>query len=144
MNETFNGIDLMDEIGFKDEAFIINLLDTLKGHKSIKYLSLHVQDIRPSNQKEIHLVTSLRNDKLISHLCISASVISRELTKALIHASKERNTLTHLEFYNSQVADDDMAQLKSLYNNGTLIKLAFYEQPRWPVTLEETNGQLKN
>jgi len=143
-NKTLVELDLFHLTGVADEAFIMNLLDILRGHNSIKYLSLHVQDIQPSNRKETHLIQSLRNYEFISRLCISASVISHELIEALIHASKERNTLTHLEFYNGQMTENDMAQLQSLYNDGNLIQLTFSEKSRWDVMLEETNGPLSN
>ncbi|CAF2524435.1 unnamed protein product [Rotaria sp. Silwood2] len=118
-----------------------NLTEVLRSHNSIKYLSLHVQDIRPSTQKEIHLIKSLKNDEFISRLCISGLTVSNQLAKALIHAAKERNTLTHVEFYYSQMTEDDMAQLHLLYNDGTLIQLVFSEKTRWNTILKETNQE---
>ncbi|CAF5167852.1 unnamed protein product, partial [Rotaria magnacalcarata] len=114
-NTTFVEIDLMDCTGFKEEAFIIKLLDLLREHKSIRYLSLHVEDIQLSNQKETYMIKSLRRDKFIARLCISESIISREFIEALYHASKVNDTLTNVNFYNSQVTDEDKAQLHSLY-----------------------------
>ncbi|CAF1619085.1 unnamed protein product, partial [Rotaria magnacalcarata] len=83
---------------------------------------------------------SLQNDELISRLCISSSVISSEFTEALLHAGAKHDTFTYLEFYNCQVEDDDKAKLQSLYENGRLHQLSFYEEPRWYVLLDETNG----
>jgi hypothetical protein len=133
----------MDYIGFNDEAFITNLLSTLRRHKSIKHLSLHICDVRPSNPKEACLIDSLQNDKFISRLCLSESVISRKLTETLVYASQKCHSLTHLEFYRSKIANDDITQLQSLYNNETLIHLTFSEQTRWYLALQETGDSFK-
>ena len=139
-NTTLVVIDLMDRTKFEDENFVPNLLNILRGHKSIKYLHLYIENIRPSHSKETCLIYSLRNDKFISHLCISESIISRELTDAFVYASKERRTLIHLEFYTSQVQDGDMKRLHSLYDSGSLIqKIIFSDQPRWRAMLDQTN-----
>ncbi|CAM4884412.1 unnamed protein product [Rotaria socialis] len=140
-NMTLVEIDLMDYTGFKEEAFVIKLLDTLREHKSIRYLSLHVEDIQLSNQKETYMIRSLRRDKFIARLCISASIISREFIEALYHASKVNDTLTYMNFYNSQVNDGDKAQLHSLYETGNLLQLGFYEQSRWDVMFAKLNEQ---
>jgi hypothetical protein len=128
-NRTLVEIDLMDSSGFADETFIINLLSTLREHKSIKHLNLHVCYITPSNQKEDCLRNSLLNDKFISRLCLSKSVISHQLTQALVHASQEYRSLTHLEFYDNQMNADDVSQLQSLYKNENLIHLIISEEP---------------
>ncbi|CAF4154930.1 unnamed protein product [Rotaria magnacalcarata] len=141
-NKTLVEVDLIDRNGFEDQVFISNLLDTLRDHKSIKHLNLHIADVQPSNQKEIHLIEALKHGRFVSCLCISASVISHKLTKALHRASKERHTLTQLEFYKSHVNDDDKTQLQSLYNSGSLHQLSFYEKPRWYVMREQTNEPL--
>ncbi|CAF1968721.1 unnamed protein product [Rotaria magnacalcarata] len=138
--KTLIELDLMDYTGFEDEDFINTLLEILKEHKSIKYLNIHITNVQPSNQKEVDLMKSLQNDELISHLCISSSVISSEFAEALLHAGAKRDTFTYLEFYNCQVEDDDKAKLQSLYENGSLHQLNFYEAPRWYVLLDETNG----
>ena len=138
-NTTLAVIDLMDRTKFEDENFVPNLLNILRGHKSIKYLHLYIENILPSNSKETCLIDSLRNDKFISRLCISESIISRELTDAFVYASKERRTLIHLEFYTSQVRDRDMKRLHSLYDSGSLIQIIFSDQPRWLATLDQTN-----
>jgi hypothetical protein len=142
-NVTLVEIDIMDPIGFSDETFITNLLSTLREHKSIKQLSLHICNVRPSNQNEVCLMSSLFNDTFICRLCLSQSVISDKLTQALIHASQERRSLTHLEFYNSQIDADDVLQLKLLYNNEILIHLTISEQPRSCLVQEETNNSLE-
>ncbi|CAM4896062.1 unnamed protein product [Rotaria socialis] len=141
-NKKLLEIDLMDPSGLNDEACINLLLDTLKNHKSIKHLSLHIRNMRPTDQKEISLMKSLQKHVFISRLCISSSLISREFTEALLYASKEQSTLTYLEFYNCKVKKDDKAEIQSLYDNGSLPHLAFYEEPRWDVLLKETNGSL--
>ncbi|CAF2191010.1 unnamed protein product [Rotaria magnacalcarata] len=140
--KTLVELDLMDYTGFDDEDFINTLLEILKGHKSIKYLNIHITNVQPSNQKEVDLMKSLQNDELISRLCISSSVISSEFTEALLHAGAKRDAFTYLEFYNCQVEDDDKAKLQSLYENGSLHQLNFYEEPRWYVLLNETNGSV--
>jgi hypothetical protein len=136
-NLKFVEIDLMEYTGFKEETFVIKLLDTLREHKSIKSLNLHVEDIQPSKQIETHMIKSLQHDKFISRLCISASFISHEFIEALLHASQVHGTLTYLNFYNCDVKNDDKAKLASLYNKGSLLQLGFYEQPRWRVILEK-------
>ncbi|CAM4941952.1 unnamed protein product [Rotaria socialis] len=141
-NKTLVEIDLMDRNGFKDEIFINNLLSILKEHKSIKYLNLHIADVQPSNRKEACLIESLQHDEFISRLCISSSTISSKLTKALLHAGEKRDTFTYLELYNCQVRHDEQAKLQSLYENGRLHQLGFYEQPRWLMMLEKTNESL--
>ncbi|CAF3115049.1 unnamed protein product [Rotaria socialis] len=141
-NKTLVEIDLMDRNGFKDEIFINNLLSILKEHNSIKYLNLHIVDVQPSNQKEACLIESLQHDEFISRLCISSSTISSKLTKALLHAGEKRDTFTYLELYNCQVRHDEQAKLQSLYENGRLHQLGFYEQPRWLMMLEKTNESL--
>jgi len=88
-------------------------------------------------------MNSLRNDKFISRLCLSESIISHKLTETLVHASQERRSLTHLEFYRSKIDDDDVSQLQSLCYNETLIHLTFSEQTRWHLALEETSDQFK-
>ncbi|CAF5153887.1 unnamed protein product, partial [Rotaria magnacalcarata] len=140
--KTLVELDLMDYTGFEDEDFINTLLEILKEHKSIKYLNIHITNVQPSNQKEVDLMKSLQNDEFISRLCISSSLISCEFTEALLHAGAKRDTFTYLEFYNCQVKDDDKAKLQSLYENGRLHQLSFYEEPRWYVLLDETNGSV--
>jgi hypothetical protein len=126
-NRTLVEIDLMDSSGLADKTFIINLLSTLREHKSIKYLSLHVCYVTPSSQKEDCLRNSLFNDKFISRLCLSKSDISHQLTEALVYASQKHRSLTHLEFYDNQMNADDVLQLQSLYKNEILIHLIISE-----------------
>jgi hypothetical protein len=90
---------------------------------------LHVCYVTPSSQKEDCLKNSLLNDKFISRLCLSKSVISHQLTQALVHASQEHRSLTHLEFYDSQMNADDVSKLQWLYKNETLIHLIISEEP---------------
>jgi hypothetical protein len=142
-SQTLVEIDLMDFNGFTDETFITNLLSTLRDHKSIKHLSLHVCYVKPSNQKEDCLRDSLLNDTFIFRLCLSKSVISHQFTQALVHASQEYRSLTHLEFYDSQMNADDVSQLQSLYKNEALIHLIISKQPRWHSIHGETSDSLK-
>jgi len=128
-NQTLVEIDIMDSIGFNDETFITDLLNTLREHKSIKRLSLHVCNVKPFKQKEACLMDSLLNDKFISRLCLSKSDISRHFTQTLVYASQEHRSLIHLEFYNSKISADDVSQLQSLYKNETLIHLIISEEP---------------
>ncbi|CAF4157651.1 unnamed protein product [Rotaria magnacalcarata] len=137
-NTAFVEIDLMDHIGFKEETFVIKLLDTIKESKPTKYLSLHIENIQPSNKKETYLIKSLTDYSFISRLCISESVVSRKFIDALYYASKVNDTLTYVNFYNSQVTDEDKAQLHSLYASGNLLQLGFYEQSRWHITVGES------
>ncbi|CAF4560579.1 unnamed protein product, partial [Rotaria socialis] len=65
-NTTFVEIDLMDHLGFKEETFVIKLLDILRESKPTKYLSLHIKDIQPSNKKETYLIKSLTDYSFIS------------------------------------------------------------------------------
>ncbi|CAF4141318.1 unnamed protein product [Adineta steineri] len=67
-NQTLKEIDIMDQTGFEDETFIVNLLNTVKEHKSIKHLSLHVKNIQQSDRKEASLSESLKNHQFISRL----------------------------------------------------------------------------
>ncbi|CAF4582908.1 unnamed protein product [Rotaria socialis] len=131
----------MDHIGFKEETFVIKLLDILRESKPKKYLSLHIKDIQPSNKKETYLIKSLTDYSFISRLCISESVVSQKLIDALYHASKVNDTLTYMNFYDSQVNDEDKAQLHSLYETGNLLQLGFYEQSRWDVRFAKLNEQ---
>jgi hypothetical protein len=142
-NQTLIEIDLMDSNEFTDETFIVNLLNTLREHKSIKHLSLRVCNISPSSQKEVCLRDSLLKDKFISRLCLSKSIISHEFTQALVHASQEHRSLTHLEFYENQIDANDISQLQSLYKNETLIHLIVSEKPRSHSEQEQTKDELK-
>jgi arginine deiminase len=101
-----------------------------------------VCNVSPSSQKEDCLRDSLLNDKFISRLCLSKSIISHELTQVLVHASQEHRSLTHLEFYENQIDADDVSQLQSLYENEILIHLIISEKPHGHSGQEETkDGQ---
>ncbi|CAF2124594.1 unnamed protein product [Rotaria magnacalcarata] len=138
-NTTFVEIDLMDHIGFKEETFAIKLLNILRESKPTKYLSLHIEDIQSSNKKEPYLIKSLTDYSIISRLCISESIVSRKFIDALCTASKVHGTLTYVNLYNSQVNEDDRAQLHSLYETDNLLQLSFYGQSRWHITVGESN-----
>lgn len=141
-NRTLVEIDLMDSIGFDDETFVVNLLKILENRKETQYVSLHIRNIKPTDAKEMHLIQAFRNNNFISRLRISTSVISNELIEAFIYAVEESNTLTHLEFYNCQVNNNQRAHLQSLYSDGNLIKLTFSEKERWDVIISDENDQL--
>ena len=74
----------MDSIDFNDDPFINDLFSTLRGHNSIKPLSLYICNVRLFNEKEACLIDLLRNDKFISRLCLSKSNISHELTQTFV------------------------------------------------------------
>ena len=122
-NKTLVEINLMDQTGFEDETFVVNLLDILRKHTSIKSASLHIENISPSDRKEAHLIDSLTNGRVITRLCISKSIISYELTEAFIYASEESNTLIRLEFYTTRLQDRDKKKLQSLYKSGSSLQL---------------------
>ena len=142
-NKTLVEIDLMDHSGFEDETFVADLLDILRKHTTIKSASLHIENIKLSDRKEVCLIDSLRNGRFITRLCISKSIISSELTEALSDASvsEEDNALIYLKFYTTQVQDRDMKKLRSLYKKGNLLELTFSDQPRWLEMFEGTNVQ---
>ncbi|CAM4923194.1 unnamed protein product [Rotaria socialis] len=126
----------------------IKAIDTVQNWLHIHY-KLYFLCECSQDPKEMHvapheacLIESLQHDEFISRLCISSSTISSKLTKALLHAGEKRDTFTYLEFYNCQVSDDEQAKLQSLYENGRLHQLGFYEQPRWLMMLEKTNESL--
>ena len=126
----------MDSNDFMDENFIMNLLKVLRGHKSIKHLHLHVCNISPSNSIEDCLNDSLLNDKFISRLCLSKSIISHQLTQA-------HRSLIHLELYKNQIQADDLSQLQSLSENDSLIHLIISEKSRRQFLQEDTKDELK-
>ena len=142
-NHTLVEIDLIDCMGFSDANFITDLFRTLRQHKSIKQLSLHICNVAPLNQMETSLIESLENDKFITHLCFSESIISQKLTQTLINAIQNHGLLDQLEFYKCQINDDDISQLQALDNNETLMHLIISEQPRSQLNLQETENECK-
>jgi hypothetical protein len=142
--KTLVDLDIMDHTSVDDKSATIELLKILRGHKSIKHLHLHVFDVQPSNGNEICLIDSLLNDTFISHLRISESIISHQFILALVHACEEFHSLTHLEFYNCQLNEDDISKLQSLYTNEILTHLTISEHSYWSITLTEMLEQIKN
>jgi hypothetical protein len=143
-NNTLVDLDIMDHTCVDDKAATIELLKTLRGHKSIKYLRLHVFDVQPSNQNEVCLIDSLLNDSFISHLRLSESTISNELLSAIVHASEKLCSLTLLEFYNCQLNEDDISKLQLLHSNESLIYLTISVQQYWLTAITEIRQQLQN
>jgi Ran GTPase-activating protein (RanGAP) involved in mRNA processing and transport len=143
-NETLIDLDIMDHTCANDKAATIELLKILRKHKSIKHLRLHVFDVRSSNPNETCLIDSLLHDSFITHLRISESIISHECILALVYASEERRSLTHLEFYNCQLNEDDVLQLQLLLTNESLTHLLISGQQYWTKALREIRQQLQN
>lgn len=138
-NETLSEIDLMDPYGFDDENFLSNLLDTLKDHRSIKTLSLHVRKIRHFDN-DACLKSSLIQNNLIKRLRISSSNISHEFIDVICNLSKEDSKLTHLEFYQCQADDNDKARLQSFDDSqGFFQILGFYDESCMDATFGEIN-----
>ncbi|CAF1358731.1 unnamed protein product [Rotaria sp. Silwood1] len=143
-NETLIDLDIIDQTSMDDKAATIELLNVLRRHKSIKHVRLHIFDIQPSNKNEICLINTLLNDSFISHLRISESIISHQFIEALVYASKERHSLTYVEFYNSQLNEDDISTLQLLYTNESLTHLSICEQQYFSVAIKEMRQQLVN
>jgi hypothetical protein len=143
-NKTLVDLDLMDHTYIDDKTATIELLKILRGHKSIKHLRLHIFDVKPANDNETALIDCLSNDTFISHLRISDSIISQQLILAIVHASEELHSLTHLEFYHSQLDEDEISKLQLLYTNESLTHLTISEQSYWSIALIEMREQLKN
>jgi hypothetical protein len=143
-NKTLVDLDIMDHTYIDDKAATIELLKILREHKSIKHLHLHVFDVQPSNQNETCLIDSLLHDTFISHLRISNSIISHEFILAIVHACEEFHSLVHLEFYNSQLDENDISKLQLLYTNESLTHLTISEHSYWSIVVTEMQKQLKN
>ncbi|CAF3379373.1 unnamed protein product, partial [Rotaria sp. Silwood2] len=144
----FRDIDLMDTFGFQDENFICDLLDIFKDHWSIENVSLHLHDIQPDTKKETYLIKSLKDSNFISHLRISASIISHKLIETFIKAV-EKHRLTHLEFYNSHLSDAEIMkpqwlQLQCLHDNGFLFKLVWSDKIYWHKMFDQKDEQQEN
>lgn len=139
-NRNLTEIDLMNSTGFDDETFLVSLLEIMENRNAIKYVSLNIPNIKPTDAKEKKLIKVLINNKFISRLCLSTSIISHSLVEALIYAARELNVLTHLEFYNCQVDNEDMAQLQLLDKDKVLMQLVFSEAAKWKMI--DTNDQL--
>ncbi len=91
--------------------FIVHLLSALREHQSIKHLSLRVCDVNPSDLKENCLRNSLLKDKIISH----------QFKQAIVHASQENRSLTHLDLYENQINADDISQLYNFCTNNEIL-----------------------
>ncbi len=137
-------LSIIDHRYSNDEDFIVKLLNTLDGHKSLKRLSFHVYNIKPSDRKEDCLVKFLIHNSFISRLYISSSIISNKFVEALIHASQKINSLTHLEFYDCQINENDISSLKLLQTPESLTQLIFSEEPYWAMTMNEMQRQFQD
>ncbi|CAF3787935.1 unnamed protein product [Adineta steineri] len=140
-NNTLVELDIMDHTCVDDKTGTIELLKILRKHKSIKHLRLHVYHIELSNENETYLIDSLLHDTFITHLRISQSIISHELITAIIHACQEIHSLIHLEFYNSQLNEDDISKLQLLHTNGNLTYLSISEQDYWSIVATEFHNE---
>lgn len=136
-NKTLTDLDIIDHTCIDDKTATIELLKILRGHKSIKHLHLHIFNIQPSKENESCLIDSLLNDKFISHLRISDSNVSHELILAITHACEEFYSLTSVEFYQSQLLEDDISKLQLLYTNESLTHLIISENSYWSILLKE-------
>ena len=112
-------------------------------HKSIKRLTLHVYNVKPNNRKETCLVNALFQDTFIIRLHISESIISKQLTEALVHASQKTNALNYLEFCDCHVSDDHMASLLLLQTTENLTYLITSKEQFWFVVMSEIQRQFQ-
>jgi hypothetical protein len=142
-NSTLVELHIIDHHCFDDEHFTIKLLNILHDHKSIKRLTLHLYNVKPLKQKETCLIDALLHRSFISRLHFSQSIISHQLIQALIHSSQKNHSLTHLEFYDCQINDDDIANLQLLYINANLTHLKFSKESYWLVAVAEMRRQLQ-
>jgi hypothetical protein len=55
-NRTLVELDIMNYTGFDDERFIIKIVKSLRGHKSLKQLSLLISYFKSSDENEGHLI----------------------------------------------------------------------------------------
>ena len=143
-NSTLVELDIIDHHCFDDEHFTIKLLNILHDHKSIKRLTLHLHNVKPLKEKETSLIDALLHRSFITRLHFSQSIISHQLIQAFIHSSQKNHSLTHLEFYDCQVNDDDMANLQLLYMNTNLTHLTFSKESYWLVAVADTRRQLQH
>lgn len=135
----------MDHHSFDDEDFTIKLLNILHDRKSIKRLTLHVYDVRPSSLKEACLIrNSLCQRSFISRLHISESVILDEFIQALIDASQTNCSLFHLEFYDCQITVDQVSKLQSLHDDGNLDHLTISNEQYWFKVISQMRKQLQD
>ena len=142
-NSTLTELSIMDHQCVNDGDFINQLLVVLRGHKSIKRLTLYVYNIKPNNRKEACLVNALFEDVFIVRLHISESIISNQLAEALVHASQKTNALRHLELYHCQISDDHKSSLQQLETIESLTHLIISKEQYWFVAMREMRRQLQ-
>ena len=143
-NQTLVELDIMDQTSVDDKAATMELLKILRRHQGIKQLRLHLFEVKSSNENEICLIDVLTNEKFISHLRLSDSMISKELIQAIVHACEEEHSLVHLELYNCQIDEENRTRLETLDNKGSLGYLKISEQSYWSMAFVQIREQMKN
>ena len=119
-NQTIVELDLIDATDFYNKDFLKNLFEILKFHKSIKLLRLHISYLEQSNEKETLLIDCLQNNRFLTHLRLSKSKISSQLSQQLIISIEKHQSLVYLEFYHCMIDENDVKKLQTLENNGYL------------------------
>ncbi|CAF1365537.1 unnamed protein product [Adineta ricciae] len=142
-NQTLTDLDLIDHTCVDDKSGTIELLKTLQTHPTIEHLRLHIFDVQSANENEQCLIDCLLHHKFITHLRISQSNFSHELTQALIYASNDLHSLTYLDIYDSQLKQDLAAQLQLLYTNESLSHLFISNRPYSSIVVTELQQELQ-
>lgn len=136
-NSSLIEFHLMNHHCFDDEDFFVQLLTILRGHVSIKHVTLYVCQMKSSDRKETALIDALTHHSFINCLHISESVISEEFIQAIIDASENNSSLIELNFYNCQIDEYDISRLHLLVKNHRLSKLNFSSEQYWSIVAEE-------
>lgn len=142
-NQTLVELDIMNYTGFDNENFIIQIMKSLRSHKSLKQLSLLVSNLKPSDEKEVHLIDLLLKDSFVSRLRLLDSTISKNLTQALVQASQKHHSLTYLELHNYQMTDEDVSSLQALRTDGSLTHLILSNEQYCCIVLKEMQQQFQ-
>ena len=142
-NSTLTELSILDHHCFDDDDFTNELLTTLRQHKSIKRLHLHVYGIESSSRKEQCLINTLHHDSFLTSLYISESIISKPFIDALIDASQKVNSLMHLEFYACDINPRDVTALKVLHDAESLNYLNISTEEYWSVAVKNMRQQFQ-
>ncbi|CAF1003484.1 unnamed protein product [Adineta steineri] len=144
-NQTLLELDIMSYTSFDNEQVMIELMKSLRNHKSLKKVSLFISDIKLSDEKERCLIDLLLNDSFISCLCLSNCFISHELTEALIKASESIKpySFTSLELYRYQMDDADKSKLQLQHTEKKLANLLFSKEQYWCKALNKMRYQFQ-